>query len=133
MNSSSTLNKDELISFLKREKIKEFNQVRPRPKVDLSGADLYGANLREVDLSDADLRKANLYGVDFDRADLRRADFSEANLREANLWGADLRWANLTGADLRWADIYDANLYGVKGPSENQQELILSQLKESWK
>lgn len=50
------------------------------------GADLRGADLREVDLLGADLRGANLVGAD---------------LREVNLWGADLREANLREAFLR--------------------------------
>jgi len=52
-----------------------------------SGADLYGANLREADL----------YG---------------ANLREADLSGANLSGANLSGANLRGAELENARFYG---------------------
>ena len=53
-----------------------------------SGADLYGANLRE-----ANLRGAYLCG---------------ANLREADLCGADLCEANLCGSNLRGANLCEA-------------------------
>jgi hypothetical protein len=62
-----------------------------RPKIDLSEANLYGADLSEADLRGADLSKANLSEADLRGADLRGADLRGANLSEANLRGADLR------------------------------------------
>ena len=56
-----------------------------RERLDLSGANLTGANLY----------RANLRGADLTEANLREADLSEVNLTVANLSGA-----NLTGADL---------------------------------
>ena len=54
------------------------SQKRPCPyKPDLSGADLYGANLTRANLSGADLAGANLTG-----ADLFRANLTGANLEE---------------------------------------------------
>mgnify|MGYP002737178377 CR=1 FL=1 len=67
-------------------------------KIDLRGANLYGA----------DLYGANLYG-----ADLKGANLRSANLRGANLYGADLKDANLYGADLYGANLYGADLYGA--------------------
>jgi uncharacterized protein YjbI with pentapeptide repeats len=68
--------------------------------VDLTGADLSGANLSwEADLIDAILSGAKPRG----EADLRDADLSEANLSGANLNGADLSRANLFSANLRGA------------------------------
>ena len=59
----------------------------------VSGADLYGADLRDANLRGADLRGANLSGADLYGANLR-----DANLSDADLYGADLRDANLRGA-----------------------------------
>ena len=99
-------------------------------RADLSGANLYGANLYEADLSEADLSGANLYEADLSEADLSganlyEADLSEADLSGASLSGADLSGANLyeanlyeaslSGADLSGANLYEANLYGAKG------------------
>ena len=67
--------------------------------VELAGADLHNANLR-----DANLRGAELAG-----ADLRRA-----NLCDASLVGADLTGANLFSASLVGADLTDANLAGAR-------------------
>jgi len=75
-------------------------------RADLSGADLSGANLTGADLSRADLSGANLY-----RADLSGADLSGANLYRADLSRADLSGANLSGANLYRADLLRANLY----------------------
>ena len=77
-------------------------------RADLSGADIYGL----------DLRGANLYGANLIRADLRvayliKADLREASLSGANLIGADLYEANLSGADLSGADLREANLSGA--------------------
>ena len=68
-----------------------------------SGANLYGADLRNADLSDAVLRGA----------DLRNADLRNADLRNADLYGADLRNADLSDAVLRGADLSDAVLRGA--------------------
>ena len=74
-------------------------------EADLCEADLYGANLYHADLRGANLRGANLYQADLCGADLRGANLREADLREANLRGADLRGANLRGANLYQADL----------------------------
>ena len=73
--------------------------------VNLSGADLEGADLSGVNLEGANLRYANLSG-----ADLRGANLRYANLRGADLRGADLRYANLSGAYLSGANLEGANL-----------------------
>jgi uncharacterized protein YjbI with pentapeptide repeats len=66
--------------------------------VNLTGASIPGAGLREANLSRANLFNANLGG----------ADLSRANLGGANLGGADLSGANLGGAYLSGADLSDA-------------------------
>lgn len=81
-------------------------QISPgNPVIDLSGADLRGANLRGVFLRGAALRQANLAG-----ADLREANVSAADLRVANLTGTDLTDAVLSAADLRVATLRGTNL-----------------------
>lgn len=68
--------------------------TRHCPKCELSGADLFLANLEGADLAGSNLSKADLRG---------------ANLNKANLSGADL-----TGADLRGVVLDNADLTGAK-------------------
>jgi len=91
---------------------------------DLSEANLSWANLSQANLSWADLSGANLSGANLSKTDLSRADLSganlswanlsKANLSQANLSKANLSWANLSGADLSWADLRGANLRAAK-------------------
>lgn len=85
-------------------------------EVDLSGADLYRADLAEfdlsgVDLSGADLREANLRGVDFREADLRGADLRGANVEDGKFTGAVLGQVDLRGAHI--AGVVGLNPEGV--------------------
>ncbi|MFD2175716.1 pentapeptide repeat-containing protein [Rhodobacter lacus] len=85
---------------------------------DLRRANLIGANLFRADLSEAKLSGANLFRADLSEAKLSganlfRVDFSEAKLSGADLSGADLSGANLSGADLRRADLSGADLSGA--------------------
>ena len=89
----------------------------------LSGADLSLANLSGADLSGANLSQANL-----SRANLSGANLSLANLRGANLSGADLSEANLSEANLSWADLWEANL---RGASLCQADLSWANLSEA--
>ncbi len=78
-----------------------------------------GRSLKSIDLSDADLSGANLIGADLSDADLIGADLSRADLIGADLIGADLRdadlsYTNLIGADLSDADLSRANLRNTK-------------------
>ena len=57
-----------------------------------------------------DMTEANLRGADFRQADLTRADFTGADLRDANFTGARLLEATLYQADLRGADLSRAVL-----------------------
>jgi hypothetical protein len=80
---------------------------------DLIGADLSGANLSDANLRDAYLLGADLSGANLSDAYLRGADLSDANLSDADLSGANLSDAYLLGADLLGADLSDANLSGA--------------------
>lgn len=76
--------------------------------LDLSNADLHGANL-----SGADLRDTNLIGANLGGADLTDADFSGANLTDTELSGANLTGALLNNTDLTGANFAGANLIGA--------------------
>ncbi len=96
----------------------------PRPSVDLSGAQMRGANLRErdfagrnlsgADLAGADLTDAFMHRVNLSGADLSGARLFRANLLQADLSGANLSEANLISADLSGADLRGANLTNAK-------------------
>ena len=108
--------------------------VRPKPIVNIVGADLTGAVFSNADLDGivlsqlklnnaqfaryATLKNADLYDSDFYEADLTNADLRNANLGHsnpigANLSGVDLSGANLSNADLVGADLTGATLTGV--------------------
>jgi hypothetical protein len=71
--------------------------------IDLSGANLAGAQLKGAMLGGANLRYANLYS----------ADFTGANLEDADLTGADLHDANLTDAVADRASFVAAAMQGA--------------------
>jgi uncharacterized protein YjbI with pentapeptide repeats len=84
----------------------------------LSRAHLAAANLTHADLTDANLTGANLTSAELTRANLTSADLISANLTDANLYGAvldgvDLSYANLTQAHLISANLTDANIADV--------------------
>ena len=81
--------------------------------VNLRGADLGRANLIETFLVLTDLSGAKLIEADLSRAILCGANLSKADLRRANLHVADLRWLNLDEADLSEADLSGADLSSV--------------------
>jgi len=107
------------------EAIAEWRKRNPRERLDLTGADLRGANLSAADLHAADLSGANLRGANLSAANLHEADLSGADLGAANLHEADLSGANLSAADLTWADFSIADLAGVNLGAAN---LILADL-----
>ncbi|MEW6145797.1 MAG: pentapeptide repeat-containing protein [Thermodesulfobacteriota bacterium] len=85
---------------------------------DLSGANLYNADLSGVDLegaklNDAILANANLSGANLKGAELRNADLTGAKLKGATLAGADLTNAVLINSDLSDADLTAANMEGA--------------------
>ena len=67
-------------------------------RANLSGADLFGANLSRANLSGADLSGAALFRTNLSGANLSGANLSGAYLSGANLSGAYLSGANLSGA-----------------------------------
>lgn len=85
------------------------------PRLDLSGADLAGADLHEIEFWDANLR-----GADMARAMLHYAQLIGADLRDADLSGANLTWANmpltkLSGAIVGLTAFGETNLFRAQG------------------
>lgn len=95
---------------------------------DLSGANLYDANLqhhsfRKADLSGANLASSRLYcsyfdganltGVDFTRGDLVGIDSKDGVLCNVNFRRTHFRGANFTGADLRGVNFKHAVMENV--------------------
>ena len=78
-------------------------------RVDLRGVFLYG-RLSSAMFRHANLARGYMPGVQLDGADLEDADLREANLQGARLTAADLRKAHLQGANLRGADLRGAKL-----------------------
>lgn len=82
--------------------------------IDLSEADLKGANLRTRYLAGASLYAANLEGADLSFAYLgASSNKRKTNLIGANLSKATLYYANLNGANLSEADLSGASLVGA--------------------
>ena len=104
-----------LMRFLSEAKLIISLDIKNDVIIDLSSADLNGADLTRVDLSGAHLTGADLIGADLTGAHLGRvgligADLTGAHLTGADLIGAHLFGAHLTGADLNDADLSDADL-----------------------
>jgi len=88
----------------------------------LFAADLHGAKLLFADLRGAHLDEADLSGAHLTSADLSGADLFVANLHEAHLDEADLSGAKLDRADLSEADLSGADLHGAKVPDKHLAE-----------
>ncbi|HEX6796980.1 MAG TPA: pentapeptide repeat-containing protein [Ktedonobacterales bacterium] len=77
----------------------------------LSGADMLGANLSSAILSGANLSGAGMLGVNLSHANLLGAHLSNAYLLGANLSHATASGVDLSCANLREATLYRAYLY----------------------
>jgi len=76
----------------------------------LAGADLSHAVLRKTQLDQADLSNCDLSGADLFEADLLKADLRGAVFHDANLQGADVGQTNATGTQFVSADMSGARL-----------------------
>ena len=85
--------------------------------LDLRGADLRHASLRDMDFSEADLRGADLRGACLTKDILVGTDLADADLRGACLTQADLTDAVAPRANLRGAKLHGATLTGARLPS----------------
>jgi uncharacterized protein YjbI with pentapeptide repeats len=101
--------------------------------VDLRGANLASAKLRETNLRGANLERANLRGADLVGAILRQASLAKADLREANLSNAELQRADKPHLFLRYptvtqlveANLSHANLAGADLSGANLEAVLL--------
>lgn len=96
----------------------EVNAMKLKALGSCIGCDLSNANYSGADLSGVDLWRANVSGANFRGADLSGVDLWNADLRGANFSGADLSYAdlrltNLRNTNLSGANLTGANLYGA--------------------
>ncbi len=87
--------------------------------------DLEGANLNGADLRNAVLKQSNLSGVKLDNAMLANADLSYSTLANASLVNADMKQSNLKGADLSYTDLSEADLKNARLEEANLYNAIL--------
>lgn len=109
-----------LIAKIHRKKYGEKYQL------DLSHADLRGANLQKANLEGANLYHVNLAGANLSQANLTGAILSAANLDGANLVDANLAGAILSAANFKQANLTGANLYQANLYLANLQEATLN-------
>jgi uncharacterized protein YjbI with pentapeptide repeats len=105
------LSEAQLITKLEKGVIVDLSDADLRG-ADLGGDNMYGADLSHANLSGTDLRGADLDGAELANADLSNADLSNAHLRSADLVSADLSNDNLSKTDLSNAVLGKANLKG---------------------
>ena len=96
--------------FQEKGRIDTDRQVRLN-SINLSGAKLFGADLRHSLLFDANLSAADLTLSDLRGAHLDGADLSDADLTAAKIQCADLREAKLFRTNLAKAEPWTAHLY----------------------
>lgn len=111
--------------------------------VDLSGAHLNKASLRNTKFVESDLRQAVLFEanlshasffhVNLNAADLEGVNLNGAHITSSNLTGADLSETNLIDASISWTNLSEANLYkaNLKGSSLVATTLIGTRLREA--
>jgi len=130
---------EEHVSWLKRGVVAwnqwwvKWRSVHRGISLDLSRANLWGADLSGADLSEADLSGANLSGANLRGAHLSEADLGGANLRGADLSGANLQGARLLGTNFEGADLTGCLVYGVSAWNLNlvgtkQLNLVITEL-----
>lgn len=104
--------------------------------IDLSGADLFFAQLQNIDLSGANLSQticigtnlegANLSGANLTGALLSGTKLQNAKLKNANLMGAELDRTQLVGADLSEAILHEALLVWTNLSEANMSNVDLT-------
>tara|TARA_B100000131_G_scaffold302553_1_gene325783 strand:+ start:565 stop:1854 length:1290 start_codon:yes stop_codon:yes gene_type:complete len=87
--------------------------------LDLSGASLVGASIRDSWIFVADFSGSDLTGANFFGSDMIFVNLSNADLSGANLSGISGVYLDLSGADLTGAELYDFSARYLRGcPSE---------------
>lgn len=85
-----------------------------RLTIDLSGIELYEADLSLLNLSNANFESAHLPRVRLNGANLSGANLAFADLRSADVTRANLSGANLIYADLKQTQLIRTNLAGAR-------------------
>ena len=78
-------------------------------RADLSGVEIFDANLEGFEFLGADLSHSDLT-----HCNLKGSDLTRAKLVNSRLWNTDLTGANLTEADLTGSDLSNACLHNTK-------------------
>ena len=109
-NLSGIVLKQEFLKAGRHDQIDQHGSVFLQ-KINLSGANLFEADLKCARLRDSDLTGANLTLADLTGTFLDGADLRYANLTAAKIEGADLFDANLIGADMTRTEPWTAHLF----------------------
>jgi len=94
-------------------------------RIDLTGANLEGANLKNAELNNSILAGANLRGANLERVDLEDANLEGADLEGANLKSSVLSFANFEGANLHGAILTNVNIDFVELTEEQLDSIIV--------
>ena len=81
-----------------------------------NGVDWAGCNLTGADLYEAELANADLAGANLTDANLEEADVSGTDMTGAILTGADMQAANISSTILTNASLVDVHSGGITGP-----------------
>ncbi len=92
--------------------------------MNLSRANLFGANLSNANLFDSNLSYANLYNANLANTNLTGTNLSRANLYSSNLFGSNLSRSNLIDANLSRSNLLGTNLIGANLTGEIWEEYI---------
>jgi len=79
-------------------------------RVNLSGRDLYGANMVCAKIVGSSLDNANMQKVNMASAEVQISGFNKTDLRKAQLYNSNIYYTDFRGADLRDVDIDDITL-----------------------
>ena len=106
-------NRNDVISVTVLDDLTEVNGANCailRPKTDLSHCDMYGWKLRSLDLSFANLTGADLKAVEMENVNLHGAILTDANLKHAYLYRVNLSNVDFTSAKLIETKIEESSM-----------------------
>ena len=95
-------------------------------KADLTGIDLYKANLIKTDFQEACLIGANISNTNFGKANLSHANLKDTKFQESKLNFANLSYANLSNSDLTKTSFLEANLQNANLSFANLREVDMT-------
>ncbi|MCL5024865.1 MAG: pentapeptide repeat-containing protein [Nitrospirae bacterium] len=91
----------------------EWREKNHGTEIDLSDAELEGADLSSMNLRNANFSRASMKGASFANSDLSGTTFALADLENALFLFSILEGADMRGANLQNASLEDANLSGA--------------------